>query len=205
MKTFDMNQQNFHEIKSMHQTHQALLKTITEQSRWLVEMELEQQTSQSLSVQFPYSALPSSAFVHSINQPLWGHGSILILYSKHNFQFAVTKLEKHHENQMIITKALESQMRLVFIVFLLPLLDLWKSRVLKNLNTVVQAGKSTSPKDEEGMRCPPSLGTERAVSGFPPTCSSLLERRLKASRGAQSPRKQRKAVLGKSGCWISTL
>lgn len=50
MKTFDMNHQNFHEIKSMHQTHQALLKTIIEQSRWLVEMELEQQTSQSLSV-----------------------------------------------------------------------------------------------------------------------------------------------------------
>lgn len=30
MITFDMNNQNFHEIKSMHLTHQVLLKTITE-------------------------------------------------------------------------------------------------------------------------------------------------------------------------------
>lgn len=50
MITFDMNNQNFHEIKSMHLTHRVLLKAITGTDMVVSGMEVKQQTSQSLSV-----------------------------------------------------------------------------------------------------------------------------------------------------------
>lgn len=68
MITFDMNNQNFHEIKSMHWTHQVLLKTITE-----TDIVVSGDGSETADLTIPFCLVPllgSPKFgVHTLNKP----------------------------------------------------------------------------------------------------------------------------------------